>query len=390
MARNKDLSTTVPSASGPAKIDRRTKDLVKRLAEGDVAVINHRDLDVVAAETLVRANPVAVVNADAFSSGRYPNEGPLLLLDAGILLVDRVGPEIFDLVTEGAVLDVVGGEVYIDDDVVGRGVNVDVDQIREIHRTAEARLSDEFQLFVNNTLEYLERDRSLLVDELHLPDVQIDFEGRHVLLVVRGASYKDDLNMLRRSGYIAEKKPLLIGVDGGADALMDIGLTPDVIIGDFDSVTDATLRCGAQLVVHAYKDGRAPGAKRLDELGIDYHTWATAGTSEDIAMLMAYDLGAELIVAVGTHSSMVEFLEKGRAGMASTVLVRMKVGTHLVDAKGVSRLYRQQVRKRDLMMMVASAVFALIIVMAMSAPIRLMIRTAWVNLTNIVQFGALW
>lgn len=374
------------SCEGSARVDRRTKDLVKRLHAGEIAIINHRDLDMVAAESLLKAQPTAVINADTFSSGRYPNSGPYLLLEAGIQLVERVGPEVMEAISEGDAIKIVGSEVYVGDDVVARGVVVDREHIAEAHEAAEGRLDEEYQRFVNNTLEYLERDRTYLVDELHIPEVETTFKDRHVLIVVRGASYKDDLNVLRTTGYLAEKRPIIVGVDGGADALVAIGLTPDMIIGDFDSVSDATLRSGAELIVHAYPDGRAPGAARLDELGIAYKTWATAGTSEDIAMLLAYDLGAELIVAVGTHSSMVDFLEKGRAGMASTVLVRMKVGTHLFDAKGVSRLYHQNVRRSDLMLMVLSAVAAMAAVLAINEPMRLMIRTLWANLTNLILF----
>ncbi len=130
-------------------------------------------------------------------------------------------------------------------------------------------------------------------------------------------------------------------MDGGADAIRDAGFTPDIIIGDFDSVGEETLRCGAELIVHAYPGGRAPGAQRLEELGLEHLRFELAGTSEDIAMLLAYELGADLIVAVGTHSSMEDFLDKGRAGMASTFLVRLKVGRILIDAKGVNRLYRR-------------------------------------------------
>lgn len=372
------------TCEGRAKVDPRTKDLVKRLEPGDIAVINHRDLDMVAAESLLRAQPSAVINADTFSSGRYPNSGPLLLLEAGIVLVERVGPATMSAIEEGQQLKIVGSEVYAGDDVVARGVVVDNAHVLAAHAAAEERLDEEYQLFVSNTLEYLERDRTYLVDELHIPEVQTEFKDRHVLIVVRGASYKEDLSVLRNSGYLADKRPIIVGVDGGADALVEIGLVPDMIIGDFDSVSDATLRSGAELIVHAYPDGRAPGAARLDELGIEYKTWATAGTSEDIAMLLAYDRGAELIVAVGTHSSMVDFLEKGRAGMASTVLVRMKVGTRLFDAKGVSRLYHQSVRRSDLLLMVLAAVAAMAAVLLINEPMRLMIRTLWANLTNII------
>ena len=207
-----------------------------------------------------------------------------------------------------------------------------------------------------------------------IPDIPVDFRGRHVLVVVRGVDYKKDLQLLERSGYIREQRPLLIGVDGGADALLALGKTPDVIIGDMDSVSEKALRCGAAIVVHGYADGRAPGAERLVEMGVDHVVFASTGTSEDIAMLIAFERGAELIVAVGTHNSMVDFLDKGRAGMASTFLVRIKVGPILVDAKGVNRLYDSRVRKRDLVLMVAAAVLAMVVITLVSDPVRLVLR----------------
>jgi uncharacterized membrane-anchored protein len=281
-------------------------------------------------------------------------------------------------------VQVVGPEVYCVDELVGLGVEQSPESIEVIHDRARAGLDAEFDRFVTNTLEYIEHDQDLLGSDLEFPDVGIDFADRHVLIVVRGSTYREDLQLLSDSGYLADLKPILIGVDGGADALLELGHTPDLIVGDFDSVTERALRSGAQLVVHAYKDGRAPGAARLNDLGLEFQAISASGTSEDIAMLLAYEQGAELIVAVGTHTSMVEFLDKGRAGMASTVLVRMKIGTRLVDAKGVSRLYHTEVHTRDLIFMVLAAAFALAVVVMISAPIRLIIKTAWLNLTNVL------
>ena len=373
---------------GEAKVDRRTKDLVQRLKPGDIAVISHTDLDVVAAETLVEARPAAVINADASSSGRYPNQGPLLVIGAGIPLVDRCGPDVIEEIADGDQVQVVGAEVYRGDVLIARGVEETVETIAVSHQLAMDGLDAEFGRFVANTLTYIEQDRDLLGSDLEFPDVGLDFDGRHVLIVVRGSTYREDLQILSDNGYLADLRPILIGVDGGSDALMELGHTPDLIVGDFDAVTERTLRSGAQRVVHAYKDGHAPGAARLDELGLEYHTMSASGTSEDIAMLLAYEQGAELIVAVGTHTSMVEFLDKGRAGMASTVLVRMKIGTRLVDAKGVSKLYHTEVHTRDLILMVLAAAFALGAVVMISAPIRLIIKTAWLNLTNMALLSA--
>lgn len=377
-------AATSETVRGAARIDRRTKDLVHRLRPRDIAVIDHRDLDRIAAEGLVEAQPGAVLNAAESSSGRYPNEGPLLLLEAGIPLVDGLGPAVMTELQEHDELTIVGGEVRRGDQVVATGVRQTTESIAAIHEASREQLADELNRFVANTVEHIESNRDLLDDSIGMPDLGLDWSGRHVLIVVRGSDYKRDLDLLRRSAYLRENRPVLIAVDGGADALLEVGHTPDVIIGDMDSVSERALRCGAHLVVHAYRDGRAPGAVRLEQLGLEHHLFPASGTSEDIAMLMAYELGAELIVAVGTHSSMVDFLDKGRSGMASTMLVRMKVGPILVDAKGVSRLYQGKVRKRDLLLLVLAALFAMAVVVFISEPIRLLIRTNWVLLNGLV------
>jgi uncharacterized membrane-anchored protein len=367
--------------SGVARVDRKTKRLVTRLQAGDVAVINHADIDRVAAETLVDAGPVAVINAAPSTTGRYPNLGPLLLCQAGITLLDDVGSDVMEKITEGHVVTIDGDKILVDDEVVGTGVLQDLATVDAAIESARANIGPELERFAQNTVNYMRQEIELLTGTLDVPAVDVPLAGRHVLIVVRGIDYKEDLALLRQSGYLNEMRPVLIGVDGGADALMEIGERPDLIIGDFDSVSEATLRCGAELIVHGYRDGRAPGAERLEQLGLPYTVMAAPGTSEDVAMLLAYEHGAELLVAVGTHNSMVEFLDKGRAGMASTFLVRMKIGSALVDAKGVSRLYQQSVRTRDLLLMVAAAVLTLVVVAVLSEPVRLVVRAFWLTLT---------
>ena len=366
--------TARPALTGTARVDRRTKDLAKRLLPGEIAVIDHLDLDTVATESLIAAGVAAVVNAAPCISGRYPNAGPLLLPAAGIPVLDGVGAEVMTTIGDGDTVTVVGNDVLVDGRIVASGARQDMDSFESVLGRARSNMGDELQRFAENTLNYIQREGHLLIDEPDIPEIPVDFRDRHVLVVVRGVDYKRDLELLRRSGYLKEQRPLLVGVDGGADALLDLGYKPDVIVGDMDSVSSRALRCGAALVVHAYADGRAPGAELLDEMGLEYAVFASTGTSEDIAMLTAFERGASLIVAVGTHSSMVDFLDKGRAGMASTFLVRMKVGPILVDAKGVNRLYDSRVRKRDLLLLVVAAIFTLAIISYVSEPIRLVVR----------------
>lgn len=360
--------------TGVARVDRRTKDLAKRLLPGEIAVIDHRDLDTVAVESLLAAGVAGVVNASRCISGRYPNPGPLLLPAAGVPVLDNVGVEVIELVADGTEVLIDGPRLLVDGEVVAEGTRHDMDTFAAVLDVARSSMGDELQRFAENTLNYIQREGHLLIDEPDIPDIPVDFRGRQVLVVVRGVDYKRDLDLLRRSGYLKEQQPLLVGVDGGADALLEIGLEPDVIFGDMDSVSPRALQSGAALVVHGYVDGRAPGAELLEEMDLDYQVFASTGTSEDIAMLAAFERGATLIVAVGTHSSMVDFLDKGRAGMASTFLVRMKVGPILVDAKGVNRLYDSRVRKRDLLLLVVAAAFTLAIIAYLSEPMRLLVR----------------
>ncbi|CAN5832368.1 putative cytokinetic ring protein SteA [soil metagenome] len=369
-----------PTVTGVARVGRRTKDLAKELLPGEIAVIDHEDLDTVATESLLTAGVAAVVNAAASISGRYPNAGPLLLPVGGVAVLDRVGRSVLVEVHDGDLVTIDDGNLRVGGRTVAAGDRQDATTLAAVLESARSQMGGELQRFAENTLNYIQREEHLLVDDPDIPEVPVDFTGRHVLVVVRGVDYKQDLDLLRRSGYLKERQPLVIGVDGGADAMLELGYTPDVIIGDMDSVSEEALRCGAALVVHGYTDGRAPGSDLLRSLGLDYVVFASTGTSEDIAMLLAFERGADLIVAVGTHSSMVDFLDKGRAGMASTFLVRMKVGPILVDAKGVNRLYDNRVRTRDLIPLVLAAIITLGIISVVSDPIQTVFRGLMLNL----------
>jgi uncharacterized membrane-anchored protein len=344
--------------AGTVRLDRRTKNLTKRLRPGDIAVIDHVDIDRVSADALVGCGVAAVVNAAQSISGRYPNLGPEILINAGIPLLDDVGKDVFARLKEGAQVRVDGDRLLAEDGtVVAEGTAHDSDSIARAMSEAKAGLSTQLDAFAANTMEYMKRERALLLDGVGVPDVTTQLDGRHALVVVRGYDYKEDLHALRP--YIRDYRPVLIGVDGGADALREAGYQPDMIIGDMDSVSDDSLRCGAEVVVHAYADGRAPGLQRVQDLGVDAITFPAAATSEDIAMLLADEKGAKLIVAVGTHATLVEFLDKGRGGMASTFLTRLRLGGKLVDAKGVSRLYRSRISTTALVLLVLAALVSI-------------------------------
>jgi uncharacterized membrane-anchored protein len=375
-------------ARGTARVDRRTKDLVRRIDAGDIAIIDHTDIDRVAADTLVAAGVVAVVNASPSISGRYPNGGPIRIVQAEIPLLDAVGPAIMDQIREGDLVEVHDGAIWRDGEKLAAGELLAADEIEARMEEARRTIGSELQNFARNTLEYIVNEALITFEPLQLPPLRVRIEGRHVLVVVRGHDYEHDLKALRP--YVREYQPVMIAVDGGADALLALKLRPDVIIGDFDSLSERAMHCGAQLVHHVHPDGRAPGRENLLAAGVEYDEFVAEGMSEDAALLIAYEAGARLIVAVGTHATMVEFLDKGRRGMASTFLTRLRLGPALVDAKGVSRLYEGRIRRRDMVFLVASAIAAMVAMIYASHSLhvfifdgfRLVFRDAWARITS--------
>jgi uncharacterized membrane-anchored protein len=363
---------------GRARLGKRTKLLVKRLGPGDIAVIDHEDIDRVAADDLVARGVRCVLNAACSSSGRYPNAGPTVLVDAGIHLVDFPDTPIFDLIEDGQELVVKGGQVYRDGGLIATGEVLDREGVRSGHERARQRIGEALAAFAENTIEHMRDERELLAGRIDLPEFDTSFRDRTALVVVRGVDHQKDLRILRP--YLRDVKPVLVAVDGGADALLSEGFTPHMIVGDMDSASDTALRSGAELVVHAYPDGRAPGRDRLDRLGLAYKVVPAPATSEDVAMLIAAEKGAELIVAVGSHFNLVEFLDKARAGMSSTFLTRLRVGEILVDAKGVSRLYRPSPGRGPMIVVTLAAILVLVVVIATSPTLGPFLDLVWLKI----------
>ena len=355
----------LPGLVGVARVDLRTKVLVRRLAPGDIAIIDHADLDRVSADELISCRPAAVVNAARSITGRYPNLGPRLLFDAGIPLVDDVGREVLARVSEGDTVRLDGDVLYKGEQAIAKGVLQTEETLGEAMDEATAGVDSQIDAFAANTLEFLRRERDLLTKGIdNLPPLATDMDGKHVLVVVRGYRYREDLRALRP--YIREYRPVLLAVDGGADALLEAGYRPHMIIGDMDSVSDEALDCGAELVVHAYPDGRAPGLPRIKNLGLDSVPLPAPGTSEDVALLVADSCGASLIAVVGTHLNVEEFLDKGRPGMASTFLTHLRVGGKVVNARGVHELYQSRISGWALFALVLAAAFTIAIAVAYS------------------------
>lgn len=353
---------------GVVKKDRKTKVLCKRLQAGDIALIAHENLDELAAQELLEKKIKAVLNICEIINGDYPARGTQLLLDKGVYILDDLREEFFSSVAEGDVISIKKNKVYLNGKCLGQGRVVQKEILAEKMPLAEKNLKYQLDKFVQNTLEYARKEKDLILGNLILPEIKTRLAGKHVLVVVRGKNYKQDLQAIR--SYIKEVKPVLIGVDGGGDALCEMGLSPHLVIGDMDSVEDKTLKRAGEIIVHAYSNGVAPGLQRIMGLGLEAKTIVAPGTSEDLALLLAYEKKAKLIVAVGSHSHMLDFLEKGRKGMASTFLVRLKVGEKLVDARGLAQLYRSRFRWAYMSALLLAALFPVIVLASLSPLVR--------------------
>lgn len=363
---------------GTARLGERTKHLVKRLRPGDVAVIDHVDIDRIAAEELIAAGVVAVLNAAPSSQGRYPNAGPLMLARAGIRLIDAPGAGLFERLSDGDRVRIVGEAIFRGGKEIARGRVLGVAELERQMQEHRARIDEALGEFAENTVAHVREETDLLTGNIAFPATRAVFRDRHVLIVVRGEHHRRDLKALR--AYIRDVRPLIVAVDGGADGALEAGLKPDVILGDMDSAGDEALCCGAELIVHAYPDGRAPGRDRLLAAGLDHQIVPAAGTSEDVAMLMAHEKGAALIVSVGAHFNLVEFLDRKRGGMSSTFLTRLRIGERLVDAKGVSRLYNPSSTLVPLALFVAVFLILVTILVITSPALNNVFELIWLKI----------
>jgi uncharacterized membrane-anchored protein len=364
---------------------RRTKLLVRHLRRGDIAVIDHLDIDRVSAEELIAAGAAAVLNCRSSSSGSYPNLGPQLLVEAGIHLVDLPDDSLFEQVSDGQTITVRDEQVLRADSVLASGEVLDLARVRAETEARRREVGEALERFAHNTIEHMREERELLAGRIDLPRFATDFRDRSALVVVRGVGHQRDLRALRP--FIRDMRPVLVAVDGAAEALLEAGLCPDMIVGDMDSAGEAALRCGAELVVHSYPDGRAPGRARLDELGVPYKLVPAPGTSQDVAMLLAAEKGARLIVAVGSQFNLVEFLDRNREGMSSTFLTRLRIGEILVDAKGVSRLYHPRPGLTPLLVVIAAGLIAMIAVVWMTPALRDVVDLLWLRLQLLFSTG---
>lgn len=369
---------------GKIRKDRRTKNLVKRLKYNEIALISHKDIDEIAAYSLIEKKVKCIINIEESISGKYPNQGPTILLDAGIPIYETDNKEIFDIIDEGEIIEIDEDKIIYKGTVIGNCEFLNKEKISFLLNKGYKNLEYELDNFIENTLEYAKKEKGLVTGKVEIPEINTKIKGKHVLVVVRGKDYKQDLQAIQ--SYIHEVNPVLIGVDGGGDALLEFGYTPDIVIGDMDSVSDKCLKVSKEIVVHAYPDGRAPGLKRVEDLGLNAIIFPSPGTSEDIALLLAYSNNADLIVALGTHNSMIDFLEKGRKGMASTFLVRLKVGARLIDAKGVNKLYKSHLKLKYVIGLALAALIPMLVITFMYPPMRELLHLLKIRLRILFGF----
>ncbi|OXM43270.1 putative cytokinetic ring protein SteA [Amycolatopsis alba] len=354
LTRNQE---TLPGIIGVARVDRRTRELLRRLSPGDIVVLDQLDLDRSTADALVEAEVAAVVNASPSISGRFPNLGPEILLEAGIPLVDSVGGELLRKVKDGTKLRLHEGVVYIGERQLGSGIQQTRESVADQMIEAKAGMSTQLEAFSANTIEFLRRERSLILDGVGVPEIRVPLRDRHALVVAGGNGHAEDLKKLKK--YISEHRPVLIGVDAGADTLRAQGYQPDVIVGDPHGIGAETLRSGGEVVVPAQPDGHAPGVERIQDLGIGAVTFPATGNAEDLALLLADAHEASLVVTVGFQATLREFLDHGRSGSnPSTFLTRLKLGTKLVDGKAVATLHRSRVSIGAIVLLVVATLVA--------------------------------
>lgn len=355
----------LPGVVGIARIERRPDDVLRRVRTGDIAVIDHADLDRRTAEALVSAGVIGVVNAAPSISGRFPNLGPDVLLSAGIVLVDSVGAEFARQIKDGTRIRLHEGGVFVGEREVGRGTAQDADSVADLLIEAKAGMSAQLEAFSANTIEFLRRERTLILDGIGVPELSASLEGRQVLVLAPGYGHIDDLKRLRK--YIREYRPVLIGVESGADVLREAGHKPDIIVGDPDIISTETLKCGAELVIPAHLDGHAPGLERIQDLGIGAVTFPASGNPEDLALLLADAHKASLVVTVGFHATLGEFLDSGRSGSnPSTFLTRLRMGSKIIDGRAVATLQRSRTPTSAVALLIVSVLLVAVVALLVS------------------------
>ncbi len=355
----------LPGLTGIARVDRRTDALLRRLRPGEIAVLDQIDLDRPTAEALVAAEVAAVVNASPSISGRFPNLGPQILVTAGIPLVDDAGADMLRAVRDGARVRLHEGVLYAGEQPLGEGRTQTDDSVADALAEAKSGLTHQLEAFAANTIEFMRRERALLLDGHGVPDVEVDLAGRQVVVV--GPGHEAESVLRRLKGFIREYRPVLVGVGAGADTLVAAKYRPDLVLADPSEVSNEALTSGGDVVVPAFADGHAPGLHRVQDLGASAVTFPSMANPEDLALLLAHHHGAQMIVTVGLSASMAEFLDRGRSGSnASTFLTRLQTGGSVVDGELIASMYRSRTSFGPVLLLILAALVAVVVALLVS------------------------
>jgi uncharacterized membrane-anchored protein len=354
----------LPGLHGTARVARRAAAAARRAKPGDIAVLEHQDLDGTSAQLLVDAGVAAVVNAAPSISGRYPNRGPQVLVEAGIPLLDHVGPEVFARLDDGEKLRLDGETLFRGEEVVATGHLMTPSSVDAAMGAARGRLGAQLEAFAHATTEHLRRERDLLLDGSGAPALRTRIEGRPVVVVARARGVEAELKRL--GSWLKANRPVLVAVDEAADAVLAMGLRPDLVVGDPRLVSDDVLDCGAEIVVRADRDGSAPGLHRAEQAGVEPVVFATSGSDDDAALLLVDAQAPALVVGVGWHPSLAALVDSGRAVMPSAFLTRLRLGDRFVDSATVLAVHRRPARTWPLWLLCLVLLAALAAVVALA------------------------
>ncbi len=333
-----------PGVTGIARVGKPTSALLPRLRPGDIAVLDHVDLGRDSATALVEAGVRAVVNAAPMISGRYANLGPEVLAEAGVLLVDRVGKEGIGRIRDSFPIRVADGVIYAvlpdgQTEELATGRAVDLEQVHSEMDQARNGVAVQLDTLTHTTGDFLRREHELLLNGRGLPALTTRIAGRPVVVV--GAADHADLQAV--GPFVREQAPVVIAVGAAADDLLGLSWVPDVVVvtaGDPDSVPSAdALRVAADVVLVAQSGSGLVEQATIEAVAGPPWLVDTSATAEDIGLLLADRYAASLIVGVGLHARLDEFLDVQQAGRASSFATRLKVGDRLVDAAAVRALY---------------------------------------------------
>jgi uncharacterized membrane-anchored protein len=349
--RRRPVETPPPGIIATARVDPQTRALVRRLRPGDIAVVDHVDLDRVAAQALVAARPAAVVNAAASISGRFPALGAQTIVDAGIPLVDSFGAHLLTLVADGARVRLDGEDLHVGEQASIGGVIQTPERVQRAMAAARTGLDVQLEAVTATAAELLRHEHALLLDGSGAPALPEGLRNRPAVVVADGPRATEDLRALRR--FTKDRDPALIGVERGADVLRAAGFTPHVVVGSFAHVSDDVLQCGAALVLHSRHAVRPDGLARAERLAVVVTPFPYAGRSDDAALLLAYQNGAPVIVFAGGADGLVPALDAGGTAMASTFLTQLAVGGRLASAQTVAAVHRPRVRRGLMAVLVA-------------------------------------